>query len=433
MTKAVNFTKFLLDNISPPSNGKRTYYKDTQVKGLSLAQQASGARSFYLIKKIAGRSEKMFLGKYPDLSIENARKLATIKLGQIALGVNPQDEKRLIGAEMTFGVLFDQYMNRYSKRHKKTWKGDERDMTRFFVHWFKRKISDIKGSEIRRLIETIHSDNGPYQANKILQRLRAIYNKAIEWGWQGTNPTIGIKKYPEKSRDRFIQPDEMPWFIKSLEEETNETVRDFLWVLLTLGARKTNTLMMQWEDINWERQEWRIPTTKNGEAVTIPLLGKTLDILARRRKTSTSVWVFSRKQDATEHLINFRAQWQRLLQKASLYLWSVDRNVSHLTNPEALNARGHYDIDRMFKTTQARAKSEKIKLPVALMDIHVHDLRRTFGSYQALTGASLQIIGKSLGHKSLQATQIYARLNLDPVRIAMEKATNAMFECNVNN
>ena len=234
MTKAVNFTKSLLDNLPIPSEGKRTYYKDTQVKGLSLAQQASGAKSFYLIKKIAGRSEKMFLGKYPDLSIENARKLATVKLGQIALGVNPQEEKRLIGAAMTFGVLFEQYMSRYSKRHKKTWKADEKDMTRFFGHWFKRKISDIKGSEIRLLIETVYSDNGPYQANKILQRIRAVYNKAMEWGWQGTNPTIGIKKYPEKSRDRFIQPDEMPWFIKSLEEETDETVRDFFWVLLTL-------------------------------------------------------------------------------------------------------------------------------------------------------------------------------------------------------
>lgn len=149
MTKALNFTKSVLDNLPKPAERKRVYYKDSHVKGLSLALQASGAMPFYVIKKIAGQSEKIFLGKYPDLSIENARKFATIKLGQIALGINPQDEKRLIGAEMTFGVLFEQYMSRYSKRHKKTWKADERDMTRFFGHWFKRKISDIKSSDIR--------------------------------------------------------------------------------------------------------------------------------------------------------------------------------------------------------------------------------------------------------------------------------------------
>jgi integrase len=61
------------------------------------------------------------------------------------------------------------------------------------------------------------------------------------------------------------------------------------------------------------------------------------------------------------------------------------------------------------------------------MDIRLHDLRRTFGSYQAITGASLPIIGKTLGHKSQVSTQVYARLNDDPVRDSMEKAASAMF------
>jgi integrase len=58
----------------------------------------------------------------------------------------------------------------------------------------------------------------------------------------------------------------------------------------------------------------------------------------------------------------------------------------------------------------------------------MHDLRRTLGSWQALGGSSLQIIGKSLGHKSMQSTEIYARLTTDPVRESVEKATQAMVE-----
>jgi integrase len=61
-----------------------------------------------------------------------------------------------------------------------------------------------------------------------------------------------------------------------------------------------------------------------------------------------------------------------------------------------------------------------------LQNLRLHDLRRTLGSWQAATGASLPIIGKSLGHKSLAATQVYARLNLDPVRAAVNTATDAM-------
>jgi integrase len=61
-----------------------------------------------------------------------------------------------------------------------------------------------------------------------------------------------------------------------------------------------------------------------------------------------------------------------------------------------------------------------------LADLRLHDLRRTLGSWQAATGASLPIIGKSLGHNSLQATKIYAQLDLDPVRAAVTQATDAM-------
>ncbi|MEJ7694912.1 tyrosine-type recombinase/integrase [Daejeonella sp.] len=123
----------------------------------------------------------------------------------------------------------------------------------------------------------------------------------------------------------------------------------------------------------------------------------------------------------------YRQQWARVLQKASLQIWANDPNLSHLIVPDDLRIISPKEVDDVFKKVTARTKHEQITLRIALMDVHVHDLRRTFGSFQALTGASLQIIGKSLGHKSLQATQVYARLNLDPVRHAMQKATNAMF------
>ena len=63
-----------------------------------------------------------------------------------------------------------------------------------------------------------------------------------------------------------------------------------------------------------------------------------------------------------------------------------------------------------------------------MTDLRIHDLRRTLGSWQAKTGASLAIIGKSLNHKTHQATAIYARLDLDPVRQSVNTATSAMLE-----
>jgi integrase len=59
-------------------------------------------------------------------------------------------------------------------------------------------------------------------------------------------------------------------------------------------------------------------------------------------------------------------------------------------------------------------------------DCRIHDLRRTLGSWQAASGSSLLVVGKSLGHRTPEATQVYARLNLDPVRESVTKAVDAM-------
>ncbi|PIP88751.1 MAG: recombinase XerD [Bdellovibrionales bacterium CG22_combo_CG10-13_8_21_14_all_38_13] len=377
----INFTKAELDKAKLPEQGKRNYYYDLKESGLMMQVTAKGAKSFYLYRKIEGKPERVLLGKYPDISIERARKKAAIEKGEIAEGNNPQEKKRAIKAEITFKEMFEQYMERYSKIHKKSWKYDEREIKKYLKHWFSRRISTIKNHEVRKLHETIHNENGLYQANRILERVRSLYNKAIEWGWQGENPALGIKKFREKSRDRFIQPDEMKKFMEAVENEQNQTARDLFKMLLFTGARKTNTLMMRWEEISFEYRAWRIPETKNGDPVIIPLIPAAIEILERRKRENTknSPWVFQGDGEAGYYNDPKKA-------------WSRVRKASGLT------------------------------------DLRMHDLRRTMGSYQAITGASLPVIGRSLGHKSQQATQVYAHLYMDPVRESVEKASAAMFE-----
>lgn len=61
-----------------------------------------------------------------------------------------------------------------------------------------------------------------------------------------------------------------------------------------------------------------------------------------------------------------------------------------------------------------------------LDSVRLHDLRQTMGSYHTTSGASTAIVGKTLGHKNPNCTAVYARMNLDPVRDAMEKAVALM-------
>lgn len=378
METTFNFTKRSIDVLPLPEVGKRLYVYDTKVRGLELMVTGHGSRSFKVYRKLNEKPVRVSLGKYPEMSIEQARAEAQKVITEMIRGKNPNEEKKKLRAETTFGEMFNLFIENYAKHHKKTWQSDEKDVPRFLGRWFQRKLSVITKQEILNLHEKIRQENGLYQANRLLARIHIIFNKAIEWGWIGINPSQGVKKFKEKSRERFLHPDELPRFFESLDAEINDTIRDYIYVSLFTGARRSNVLEMRWEELNFERKEWLIPETKNGEALRIHLIERVIEILKVRKAThGKREWVFE-GSGATGHLMEPKKGWKRILERAGI------------------------------------------------KDLRLHDLRRTLGSWQAATGANSFMIGQSLGHKNQASTAVYARLNIDPVRESVEKATQAM-------
>ena len=376
-----NFIKKRLESLPVPEKGYKTY-SDTTEKGLKIYVTSKGTKTFFVRKMVNNRDERIIIGDFPTLSIENARKKAqAIKL-QISDNINPNEEKSKLRSEITLGELFEQFMSRYSKKVKKSWKYDEREIPKFLGIWFKRRISDITKPQVQNLHEKISEENGIYQANRTLERLKSMYNRAIEWGWDGINPCNGIKKNKEVKRDRFIHPDEFHRFFEALYNEPNEAARNYILMSLYTGARKSNVLAMRWDEIDLSLGIWRIPDTKNGEPINIPLVSAAIELLNSIEHKNE--WVFPSSVLANNHLQDPKKAWKRILTEA---------NIS---------------------------------------DLRIHDIRRTLGSYQAIMGTSLHIIGKSLGHKSQASTQIYARLTTDPIRRSMEDATNKILEYKTN-
>lgn len=372
----LSFTKAAIENLPQPAAGW-TYHYDTKVRGLAIGVSFTGAKSFVVYRKVQGRPERITLGRYPDLTIEQARGKAQAINAAIAHGENPADKKRAARKEMTFGALFAEYLERHAKHNKRTWEEDRDVFGRHLGALGKLKLSAVKRSDIAAIHSHIGKEH-PRTANKALALVSSIFGRAIEWGlWDSRNPARGIKRFKEHSRDRFLQADELPRFFQAVTEEPNDTIRDYVLISLLTGARRSNVLAMQREDISFDRGEWRIQHTKNGIPQTVTLSPEALAILANRKPAEPSGFVFP-GPGKTGHLKEPRKGWERILMRAGI------------------------------------------------QDLRIHDLRRTLGSWQAKTGASLTIIGKSLNHKSPVTTAVYARLDLDPVRESVQKATNAM-------
>jgi len=199
----------------------------------------------------------------------------------------------------------------------------------------------------------------------------------------GVNPVKGVKHFKEQSRDRFLHADEIRSFFVALQDEKTPVLwRDFFLVCLLTGARRANVMSMKWADLELTRGLWRIPESqsKNKEPLICILPPAAVEILRRRADDNAA------------------------LDNPNDYVFPGVGKAGHVMDPT-----------KPWRNLLALS---------GIPNLHVHDLRRTLGSWQAAAGASLSIIGRSLGHKNVATTAIYARLDLDPVRASVNAAAD---------
>ena len=189
---------------------------------------------------------------------------------------------------------------------------------------------------------------------------------------------------------------------------------------------------------------------KGGRNLAIVLPGALIDALSiwRSKQAGASPWIFA-AEDKRHHLVEPKRPWKRVLLRAEAFRlvsviaelkgWTTDEEKAQqekvLEECGALRVRAmgrqeKLNDDPMFIVVAALR--QRVKEAGAdpdergMLDLRIHDLRLTLGSWSAMNGASLTVIGKMLGHRSMASTEVYSRLNMDPVRNAVEGAAAKM-------
>lgn len=369
-------TKQVIDETPFPAAGQ-VFVRDTELTGFAL-RVTQGRKSFILEKRIRGRMRRLTLGPYGPLTVDQARKLAAGHIGAIAQGADPAQVRQDRLHEPTFGDLTQQYLERHAPRKRSA--RDDRGMLDTHLAVFRtRKLTDLTRNDVARLHAKV-GEAAPYRANRLVALLRKMFNLARDWGLHGgENPSTRIQMFHEASRDRFVQPEELPRLFQAIAAEADPSVRAVLLTALLTGARRTEVLTMQWGDVSLTRAEWRIPQTKAGRPHLLPLPQALIATLRSLPRVDGNPYVFP-GQNGVGHLHNMKRAWNRIRVRAGIH------------------------------------------------DVRFHDLRRTVGSWLAGSGESLQLIGKVLNHRDVSTTAIYARLNLNPVRQALERNATKMLE-----
>lgn len=387
----VRLNKTAIDALKPETSDYLVW--DTQLPNFGVRVYPTG-RKVYLIQYRAGSETRRYtLGLHGHLTVQQARKEAQIKLGEVAKGGDPSKDRQRDNRQPTLSRVCDEYLE-LGCSHKKdsTIQSDKYRLERHIRPLLgNRRIEAITRSDVVKFINQVAAGyepknvktksrgravftGGPGTANRTRQLLGAIFTFAIQQGYCKENPVHGIKKFKEGKRERFLSDEEYGRIGTAIREMefrgTSSLALKAIRMLMLTGCRKSEITMLRWENVDWENRNLQLPDTKTGYR-NIPVAQEGIHLLRDLRDSAESdEWVFPNAVGGP--LKDLRKTWLAVLEEAEL------------------------------------------------QDVRIHDLRHSFASAAMREGVSLFEVGKILGHKCQETTARYAHLSDE----AVSRATN---------
>lgn len=375
----------LIDHGMEPEPGrKRTEYCDIAVPGLYLEVRAgSNIYTYYLRYKDAnGKTCHLKLGRTTDITLAQARQMASELKAQIADGYDPKTGSSKSESVITYRDYMQQYYLPHVKNHKRSWESDKRmfeqRLDKEFGHFSLNAITRAMVSQFHTGLK--ESGLSAATANRFLALIKHSLNLAVDWELSDKNPAAKIKMFHEPIADVVIPPEDRQRLIAFLVKKKSN-VAYLALLLLSTGARVQEALKADWSDINLERRLWVIPQTnsKTKKTRSIPLNDAAMAVLRELPTKGKGGFLFVGADGKS------RLKWPG-------QVWCRYR------------------------------RSEEVNLP----DLRLHDLRHIYASTLATSGVSLYQIQHLLGHASPVMTQRYAHLVTDDLLEASNQAADAI-------
>jgi integrase len=373
----MRLTDKVVRDLMPPERGNKITYDDN-VAGFGARVTAAGARALILnYRTKTGIERRYTIGAFPVWSVVAARDEAKRLRRAVDSGRDPIGELRETRDAPTVNELADRFLADYVPRKRPGTAKDYRNQIRAEIRpaLGRLKVAEVVFRDIDRLHRKI-SQRAPTQANRALALLSRMFSLAIRWGMRTDNPCKGVEKNVEEKRSRYLSADELARLSAALADLRDQTAANAIRLLLLTGARRGELLRARWQDINFERGQWSKPasSTKQAKLHVVPLSAPALQLLSqmRDRAGDEAEWVF----------------------------------------PAIVKSGPRTNLDLAWNEARRVAN---------IADIRLHDLRHSFASQLASSGASLPLIGALLGHATPTMTARYAHLFDDSQRAAVER------------
>jgi integrase len=283
---------------------RESQYKLNDGLGLYLHVSPPGRKSWRYRFKISGAESVIVLGEYPLMSLLSARLDTGEMRKKVKAGINPNDERRAAKQllrqkeeEKILAVLnsFESIAQEWHEREKGRWSNGHAEavMQTLRADVFPAigaiAIDRISPPMVLAVLQKIESRDAIVVAQKVLQRMTAIFRYGIQTGRATYNPAAemkGIIKKRAVQHHPMITPEELPKFLYDLiNADVHVTTRLALEFTILTAARTGEVRGATWEEIDLDKCLWSIPAArmKMKMAHTVPLSNQAWAILNRMK------------------------------------------------------------------------------------------------------------------------------------------------------
>jgi integrase len=391
MHAKIHFTDTTIRKLKAPDQG-RNIYRASNKANLFLRVMPTGKKTFYVQKKVNGRTRRANLGTWPELTAKAAIASATERLATLQGHVDPLKRERQLNTVTTVADLWERFITHCEGYLSSGSIACYRSHFKNLAEIKDYRLGALDHGRIQQLADKIGRDR-PRASNRAIKMLALMIDSAKKWlilPADYPNPARNIRKFPEPTRERYLNKDELGRLFESLAAEEDERWRHLFLLCLFTGARRGNVQAMRWDQIDTTLRVWSIrnddragTSTKTGHDIILPLCERAMGILALRAPyRDGSPWVFpSARSSKSGHIANPFKPWARIIKRAGL------------------------------------------------KNVRIHDLRRTLGVWMVQNGTPLKVIQEQLGHRDINSTMVYAHTaGLDQVRKANTEITQKMID-----
>jgi len=302
--------------------------RDTVVPGFLLKVTPAGRKVFMLqYRTNAGDRRKPAIGRFGELTVEQARSIARDWLADVRRGKDPGAEKTAARAAPSVKELCVKFIEDYSKpkNRPRTVESYQGYIDRHVVpNLGTLKVRDVTRSDVSTLIALMK--NKPVTANRVLSCLRKMFNMAEVWGFRedGTNPCRHIPKYSETGKTRLITDDEMARLFCYLDHAAAEGLEyPFLILAIRLqfafAARMSEIVSLKWEWVDFTNRRVAWPDSKTGQ-ISKPMSEDVVSLLSKSPRLEGSPYVVPSVCKPNQPICwtAYSRGWTRILKRAGV-------------------------------------------------------------------------------------------------------------------